>query len=121
MVASRPGETEPALRCSEIGPALAVQSAGGNPSTMNMRKTTYALEIYQLSRPYRSMDSLQNLTKLHSYESATDFGAFHAGDTFSDSHPTKYLGTIQHVHHWLGEGEGPDLLHRTVLYVFNEG
>ncbi len=88
---------------------------------MIARKTTYALEVYQLPRPFRSMDSVTGATRLHSYESSTDFGAFHKGDTFSDSQPTKYLGTIQQVHHWLGEGEGPDLVHRTVLYLFNEG
>ena len=85
------------------------------------RQTNYALEVYQLSKPFRTMDSVTGATRLHSYESATDFGAFHKGDTFSDSQPTKYLGTIQHVHHWLGESDGPDLLHRTVLYLFNEG
>ena len=88
---------------------------------MSTRNITFALEIYQLARPYRSADSLQNATRLHQYESATDFGVFHVGETFSDSHPTKYLGRIQHIHHWLGEGEGPNLVHRTILYVFNEG
>lgn len=88
---------------------------------MAMRKTTYALEVYQLSKPFRSMDSVTGALKLHSYESSTDFGTFQKGDTFSDSHPTKYLGTIQHVHHWLGPGEHDDVLHRTILYVFNGG
>ena len=86
----------------------------------NTRGVTYALEVYQLVRPYKSADSLQNATRLHSYESATSFGAFHVGETFSDSHPTKYLGRIQHIHHWVGEGEGPHLLHRTILYVFKD-
>ena len=85
------------------------------------RKTVYSLEVYQLSKPFRTMDSVTGATRLHNYESATDFGTFHKGDTFSDSNPTKYLGTIQHVHHWLGDDEGPDIIHRTVLYVFNEG
>ena len=44
-----------------------------------MNTVTYALEIYQLQRPYRSADSLQNATQLHNYESVTDFGAFHIG------------------------------------------
>jgi hypothetical protein len=88
--------------------------------TMSARRTTYALEVYQLRQPYRSPDSLQSATRLHSYESATGFGAFHVGETFSDMRPTKYLGRIQHVHHWLGEGEEGDLVHRTVLYVFDE-
>lgn len=88
---------------------------------MNTRQITHVLEVYQLPRPYRSADSLQNATRLHSYESAITFGPFHVGETFSDSHPTKYLGRIQHIHHWLGEGDGPGLVHRTLLYVFNEG
>ena len=87
---------------------------------MNARNTVYSLEVHQLARPYRSADSLQNATRLHSYESATPFGTFHVGDTFSETRPTKYLGRIQHIHHWVGEGEGPGLVHRTVLYVFNE-
>ena len=88
---------------------------------MNAKKTTYALEVYQLQRPYRNPDSFQYATRVHSYESATPFGEFHVGDTFSDSHPTKYLGRIQHIHHWLGQGDEPGLLHKTILYIFNEG
>lgn len=89
--------------------------------SMTMRSTTYALEVHQLHRPYRAADSVQNATRVHEYESVTPFGEFHIGETFSDSTPTKYLGRIQHIHHWLGEGEGRNLLHRTILYVFNEG
>lgn len=88
---------------------------------MSMRNTIYSLEVHQLHRPYRASDSLQNATRLHQYESATPFGEFHVGETFSDSQPTKYLGRIQHVHHWLGESDGPHLMHRTILYVFNGG
>jgi hypothetical protein len=88
---------------------------------MNARKTTYTLEVHKLARPYRSADSLQNATRLHSYESATPFGAFHVGDTYSDSRPTKYLGQIQHIHHWVGEGDGTEVVHRMVLYIFHEG
>jgi hypothetical protein len=83
------------------------------------RRTAYGLEVFQLHRPYRNADSLQNATRLHHYESDTDFGSFRVGDTFSDSHPTKYLGVIQHVHHWLGEGDDGELVHRTLLYVFD--
>ena len=90
-----------------------------NSSRAVSRRTAYALEVYQLRRPYRNADSLQNATPLHHYESDTDFGSFRVGDTFSDSRPTKYLGVIQHVHHWLGEGEDGELLHRTLLYVFD--
>ena len=88
---------------------------------MSMRKTVYSLEVYQLPKPFRSMDSVTGATRLHSYESATPFGEFHVGDTFSDSRPTKYLGRIQHIHHWVGEGDGPGLVHRIVLYIFNDG
>ena len=88
---------------------------------MNAKNTAYALEVYQLQRPYRNQDSLQYVKHLHSYESATPFGEFHVGETFSDSHPTKYLGRIQHIHHWLGQDEGPHLVHKTILYIFNEG
>ena len=91
-----------------------------NALVMSIPKVTYALEIQQLSRPYRSADSLQNATRLHNYESATAFGAFHVGDTFSHSQPTRYLGRIQHIHHTVG-GDGSSVLHRTILYVFNEG
>ena len=91
-----------------------------NTLAMNARTVTYALEVHQLTRPYRSADSVQNATHVHTYESSTPFGAFHVGDTFSDSHPTKYLGRIQHIHHWVGEGDGPSLLHRTLLYVFKD-
>ena len=77
------------------------------------RRTAYALEVFQLHRPYRSAESLQNATRLHHYESDTDFGSFR------NSHPTKYLGVIQHVHHWLGEGDEGELVHRTLLYVFD--
>jgi hypothetical protein len=90
-----------------------------NALGMEARKTSYVLEIHQLARPYRSADSLQNATRLHSYESVAPFGNFHVGDTFSDTHPTKYLGRIQHIHHGLGQ-EGRDLIHRTVLYVFGD-
>ena len=44
-------------------------------------------------------------------------GSFRVGDTLSSSHPTKYLGVIQHVHHWVGEGDDGELIHRTLLYV----
>jgi hypothetical protein len=89
--------------------------------SMTMRTTTYSLEVHQLHRPYRAADSVQNATRVHEYESVTPFGEFHIGETFSDSSPTKYLGRIQHIHHWLGEGDGKSLMHRTILYVFNEG
>lgn len=91
-----------------------------NTLAMYVPKVTYALEVHQLSRPYRASESLQNATRLHSYEATTSFGAFHAGDTFSECYPTRYLGKIQHVHHSVG-ANGSDIVHRTVLYVFNEG
>ena len=87
---------------------------------MNARHMTYMLEVHQLARPYRSAESLQNATRLHSYESAAPFDAFRVGDTYSHSSPTKYLGCIQHVHHSLGEGDGQQLVRRTVLYVFDD-
>jgi hypothetical protein len=90
-----------------------------NSFRMASRRTAYALEVFKLHRAYKTADSLQNATRLHHYESAMDFGSFRVGDTFSDSHPTKYLGVIQHVHHWLGEGDDGELLHRTLLYVFD--
>lgn len=86
-----------------------------------MRKTVYALEVYQLQKPYRAPESLQNATRLHSFESSTGIGEFHVGETYTESQPTRYLGTIQHIHHWFGEGEGTDLVHRTMLYVYNPG
>lgn len=87
----------------------------------NLRTTVYALEVYQLHRPYRNADSLQNATLLHHYESQTPFGQFHVGETFADSRPSKYLGRIQHIHHWLGEhDDGPQLVHRTIIYVFDD-
>jgi hypothetical protein len=102
------------------GAALAAKALAMNAIAMSVPKLTYALEIHQLARPYRSADSLQNATRLHSYESATPFGAFHTGDTLSQSQPTRYLGRIQHIHHSIGV-DGAGNLHRTILYVFNEG
>ena len=87
---------------------------------MNPRKTSYVVEIHQLQQPYRNADSLQKATRLLSYEAANPFGAFQIGQTLSQTRPTKYLGTIQHIHHWVGEDEDDTgLVHRTILYVFN--
>ena len=90
-----------------------------NTLAMYVPKVIYALEVHQLARPYRSADSLQNATRLHNYEATTPFGAFHIGETLSHNRPTKYLGRIQHVHHSVGS-DGSDIVHRTILYVFNE-
>lgn len=92
-----------------------------NTIAVTAPKIAFALEIHQLTRPYRSPDSLQNATRLHHYESATPFGAFHAGDTLSQTQPTKYLGRIHHVHHSIGGGDAAQVVHRTLLYVFNDG
>ena len=83
------------------------------------QNTVCQLEIHELARPYRDADSLQNSTQLHQFESPSGFGAFQVGETLSQSNPTKYLGTIQHIHHWLGEDEDGRLVHRTLLYVSN--
>ena len=99
-------------------PAISCNSPEMN---MQMRTTTYSLEVHQLPRPYRAGESLHNATRLHQYESVAPFGAFQVGQTFSNSRPDRYLGRIQHIHHWVGEGDGPHLLHRTILYVFNDG
>jgi hypothetical protein len=90
-----------------------------NTLTMNTPKVTYALEIQQLTRPFRSTDNLQNGTRLHTYESTEPLGAFNVGDTFSHGQPLKYLGKIQHIHHSLSSADWSGLVHRTILYVFD--
>jgi hypothetical protein len=86
-------------------------------STSTVGRTVYSLEVYQLHYPYRDADSLQNSTLLHHYESQNPFGEFHVGDTFAHSRPSKYLGRIEHIHHWVGDDGGSAMTHRILLYV----
>ena len=90
-----------------------------NALVMQSGKTVYALEIYQLTRPYRSPENLQAAAHLHSYESTASFGVFHVGDSLSHGLANCYVGTIQHVHHRIAEDDSPNVVHRTLLYVFN--
>jgi hypothetical protein len=85
---------------------------------MRSQQTRYVVEVWLLPRPYRTVDSLQTATRVTHYESATGFGPFHQGDTFSHGLGNHYLGTIQHVHHRVGQEEGDEVVHRTLLYVF---
>lgn len=87
---------------------------------ISTKNCAYTLEVFQLPRAYRNEDSLQQATRLHAYDSGTPFGEFHIGETFSDSQPKKYLGRIQHIHHWVGESDDFPLLHKTILYIFHE-
>jgi hypothetical protein len=89
-----------------------------NTLVMQNQRTRYALEIWLLPRPYRSVENLQTATRVTQYESLNSFGAFHVGDSFSHGLANHYLGTIQHVHHRVGQEEGDEVVHRTLLYVF---
>ena len=72
-----------------------------------------------MPRPYRGPENLQTATHVHTYESAASFGVFHVGDSLSHGVAKCYAGTIQHVHHRIAEDDEPNVVHRTLLYVFN--
>jgi hypothetical protein len=88
-----------------------------NNIAMARQNVAFELEIHDLHKPYRGPDSLQSATLVHKFESPTAFGSFQVGQTLSHMQPTKYLGTIQHIHHWIGEDDDMRLVHRTMLYV----
>lgn len=83
------------------------------------RNVAFELEIHALRRPYRGPDSLQDSVHLHKFESPAPFGSFQVGHSLSHLQPMKYAGTIQHIHHWVGEDDDARLVHRTTLYVLN--
>ena len=85
-----------------------------------MRITVYALETKNLQNPYRNQESLNNSTPLDSHESSTPFGAFHVGDGVSDGPSLRYLGNIQYIHHWIGDYGDDQILHKTILYLYDD-
>jgi hypothetical protein len=89
-----------------------------NALAMRQQRTTFVLEIWLLPRPYRTSDNLQSASRVTYYESLNGFGTFHVGDSFSHGFSNQYLGTIQHVHHRVGQEEGDEVVHRTLLYLF---
>jgi hypothetical protein len=85
-----------------------------NTLIMRSTQTRHVLEIW---RPYRSAENLQTATRVTQYESASGFGPFHTGDTFSHGLRNDFLGTIQHIHHRIGQEDADEVIHRTLLYL----
>ena len=84
---------------------------------MTTKPILYSLEIYQLHGSYREIDDLSGATLLDHYYTSSSFGAFHVGDTINEGHLMAILGTVAHVHHWVGDYGEDQVLHKTCLYL----
>jgi hypothetical protein len=98
---------------NKIGPVL--DEAG-----IKSKPPLYRLLIYLLEKPYKDQNQVEDLHLDLEFKSQEPFGSFNVGDTLTDGMGLKYLGEIQHIHHWIGSCDG-EWRHDTKLYLFSNG
>jgi hypothetical protein len=80
--------------------------------------TTYSLEIHELDEPFSGVTDIDHATRVDIIDSDTPFGSFRCGETLHWMPDFRFMGEIQHIHHWVGKAGSSDVIHKTCLYLY---